>query len=180
MKEYNISNKFIEYSGKFNDNQLVSQVLKFFLNQKININVLDDKIRRDFVGLSTLYGIYFDLKRLDEQPDNLKCFIILHELAHVKRIKKLGKNKVISDLSETNFDLFCDKVINEEIIADRYASLLYFKLTKKKYPEYMTQGLHIKSKRDMYKQFLKFTFGLNDGTEETYKKKLKEVFKIDV
>ena len=180
MKEHNISNKFIEYSEKFNDNQLVSPVLKFFLNQKININVLDDKILRDFAGLSTLYGIYFDLTRLDKQPDNLKCFIILHELAHIKRFQKLGKNEVINYLSETNFDLFCDKIINEEIIADRYASLVYFKLTKIKLPEYMTQGLHIKPKRDMYKQSLKFTFGLNDGTEETYKKKLKELFKIDV
>jgi len=180
MKGYNISDEFIEYSEKFNDNELVRPVLKFFLNQKINIKVLDNKIRRDFIGLSTLYGLYFDLVRLDEQPDNLKCFIILHELAHIKRIEKLGKDKVINDLSETDFDLFCDKVINEEMIADRYASLLYFKLTKKKYPEYMTQGLHIKFKRDMYKHLLKYTFGLNDGTEETYKKKLKELFKIDV
>ena len=179
MKGYNISGEFIEYSEKFNDNELVKPVLNFFLNQKINIKVLDSKIGRNFIGVATLYGLYFDLVKLDEQPDNLKCFIILHELAHCKRIEKLGKDKFINYLSETNFDLFCDKLINEEIIADRYASLLYFKLTKKKYPEYMTQFLHIKFKRYIHKVFLKFIFGLNDGTEETYNKFVKELLKID-
>jgi hypothetical protein len=41
---------------------LVKPVLNFFLNQKINIKVLDSKIDRNFIGVATLYGLYFDLR----------------------------------------------------------------------------------------------------------------------
>lgn len=181
MNKIKISKDFIDYFDKFTDNQEINSVLQFILKQRVNINVLNDEKCRRFIGLATLYGIYYDLKNLDEQPNKLKCFIMLHELAHAKRMKKLGKKKIINDLSDKDFDSFCNHIINEEIIADRYASFLYFILTKEKYPVSMTQELHLESNKVKYKKILHSTvFGLNDGTEKTYKKKLKEIFDIDV
>jgi hypothetical protein len=105
------------------------------------------------LGLTTLDGVYIDLNeimvRYTSESSKILYFILLHETAHMKRIIKMGKHEVLKQLSNTDFDKLFDHIISEEIIADRYGSLLYYFLNKKIYPKHYTQQLdniHIKEK----------------------------------
>ena len=93
-------------------------------------------------GLTIFDGIYIDVEKvLIYANDRLLYFVILHEIAHYKRIKKLGKQTVIDLLSLEDINEFTNHIIGEELIADRYASMLFHVLTQRYYPKYETQQL---------------------------------------
>ena len=105
------------------------EVLIKFISS-LDIKFTDCNLKGPY-GMSTIYGIYLDMDKIISRfhPMMIK-YIILHEIGHYKRITKLGKEQVIKNLSLENYDEFCDSVIFEEIIADRYACLVYLRLER--------------------------------------------------
>ena len=124
------------------------------------------------LALATFYGVYIDINKIKSKAvgEMLMYFVILHETAHMKRIKKLGKKEILRNLSNKNFDDFFNHVLGEELIADRYGCYMYYNLTKQIYPKSMTQNLHIKEVADNYKSTARYLFGQIENNEEDYKK----------
>ncbi len=123
------------------------------------------------LALASYYGVYLDLKSIKQRgaSDLLVYFIILHETAHMKRIKKMGKKQLLKNLSSTDFNVFFEHVLGEELIADRYGCFMFYNLTKKEYPKYMTQQLYIKENADRYKHIARHLFGQVENDEKKYK-----------
>src|ERR1039458_4209361 len=72
-------------------------------------------------AMATHLGIYMDVDNIVSSfNSNMIWFVVLHEMAHFRRIQKMGKDKVLEMFSLEDFDMFSDHIINEEIIADRY------------------------------------------------------------
>jgi hypothetical protein len=122
------------------------------------------------MGLATYHTVYVDLAVINQYPDNLLYFIILHETAHYKRIERMGgKDVVIKMLSIEDFEEFCQHVIGEEIVADRYACFVYQILTKFRFPREATQNLHMKHIQDRYKEkSAVHLFGVVKNNEDVY------------
>lgn len=124
------------------------------------------------MGMATYRKAYFDLGRLDETDDQLVFFVILHEYCHVLKIERLGKDGMINQLSTDNFDDFLNHIINEEIVADRFASIMYYSYNKKLYPRYRTQMLEQQYQKEKYVRQVEDLFGrIKD--EETYDNMIK-------
>ena len=177
-----IDTEFIEFIEKENECHIQPEVdLNVVLNLLIKENI-SVKVHNDggFTGLATLWGLYFNLHNLWKYPNILKYYIILHEIGHIKRIKKYGESFVLSAFSEDDFDKFSDSIINEEILADRYASFAYYQLTGELFPISYTQKLHLPEYRERYKNMLKSHHTNIDNDIEKYKEQLKEQFNIDV
>jgi len=131
-----------------------------------------DRDLRGALGIATFYCVYLDINTLlsNVTPQAIG-HIILHEIGHYKRIAKLGKEKVISNLSISDFDLFSDSIIEEEIFADRYSCFVHYKLYGISTRCY-SQGLHIPKKRNEYKGRTLNLFNVIDNKEENYIKLL--------
>ncbi len=102
------------------------------------------------MGLATYQKAYFDMDRLDYEDNQLIFFVMLHEYCHVMKIDKIGKEEMISQLSEEDFNIFFNHVVEEEILADRFGSFYYFLLNKELYPKYRTQQLESDEYREKY------------------------------
>lgn len=162
---------------------MVDKTLKIYLSEKQSkldfksLVSLMDESEIEFrinelkgpIGLATTYCIYLDFKRLIGIHEKMFYFIILHEIAHHKRITKLGKDKIMESLSIEDFDTFCEFIINEEIIADRYGCFLYYKLNKELFPKAATQELENNDNKIRYKKLAIHLFGVVKNNEENYK-----------
>jgi hypothetical protein len=102
------------------------------------------------MGLATYKIAYFDMYRMNSVDNELLFFVILHEYCHVMKIDKIGKEAMVSQLSEEDFDIFFNHVVEEEILADRFGSYFYYNFNKKKYPKYRTQQLDKQDYREQY------------------------------
>jgi len=129
---------------------------------------------RQVLGVATYSGIFLDMEKFRNYTDDSKFFVILHEIAHGKRIKKFGKKWVIGRLSLEDFDEFVAGIIHEEILADRYASYVLFKLTGYSFPRQMTQQLHFPEKQEDYKRLIRPLFGMVKYSEEKYDQLFKQ------
>lgn len=114
------------------------------IGAKIKITMLHEA-----VGITTPDTIYFDETRLKSYNPKKRLFVILHEFAHYKRIwkSKTTLNELIKSQSEEEYIKF---VIDEEILADRYASIQFFNITEELFPTWDMQNLHLKSRQDAY------------------------------
>lgn len=132
-------------------------------------NFIDKRLKGP-AAMSLLGGdIIINMEYLDDSHTNKSVmFIILHENCHNKRIKKMGKEWHITNLSNENFDEFCEYIINEEIIADRYGRLLYYHFNKEHFPVYLTQQLENKKQQENYKQIARYLFGIVKNKEKNY------------
>jgi len=124
------------------------------------------------VGIATFYCVYIDLERLSKFNDKMTFFVILHEIAHYKRIARFGKEHIINMLSLEDFEEFCEHVITEEIVADRYACQLYQRFNQQAFPRLATQQLHLEEKQKEYKKTAEQLFGVIQHSEENYIKLL--------
>jgi hypothetical protein len=123
------------------------------------------------MGMATYRKAYFDLGRLVQADDQMVFFVILHEYCHVLKIERIGKDGMINQLATENFDEFLNHIINEEIIADRFASIMYYSYNKKPYPKYRTQRLEEQTQKEKYVSQVEDLFGkIKD--EESYNKML--------
>ena len=142
------------------------------LMESTGIEYRDRKLRGP-VGIATYYCIYLDLERLMQAHDKLLFFVIVHEIAHFKRIMKIGgKDGIIKLMSVDELDTFCENVFNEEIFADRYACYVYWLLNKDIYPRENTQELHLPYNQKAYRVGARHLFGVVQNNEENYKRLL--------
>lgn len=126
---------------------------------------------RGALGLATLYGLYIDIEKMlsNPYPKQMFLFIILHEIAHYKRMVKFGKEHYLTKLSRPDFEHFFDGVIEEEVFADRWASIMYYHLTGDLYPRDLTQQLDLKYNQLEYKSYCQQIFNKVDNNEDKYK-----------
>ena len=120
------------------------------------------------MGFTTIYSIMFDMNVLSRLNDKLLYFVVLHETAHMKRIKKVGNKNVIKGLSIEPFDVFHSFLINEEIVADRYACSMFRKLNSKSYPWYETQQLNLPFMQDRYAGVSRQFYGKIKNKKKNY------------
>lgn len=136
--------------------------------ESTGIDYQNKKLRGPW-GIATFYCIFLDMDMICRYDDKLLYFIILHETSHYKRIiKKGGKDGVIKTLSEEDFDVFFNSVVEEEIVADRYASLLYYQFNKISWPREATQQLNLGYKQENYVPIAKLLYGVVKNKEENY------------
>lgn len=102
------------------------------------------------IGLTTIDTIYLDLDKIEIYGDKMTYFVILHETAHFKRINKYGSDWLINNLSKPRIGKLIKFIINEEIIADRYACLLFNKFNNEIFPWNQTQQLNLKERELQY------------------------------
>jgi hypothetical protein len=136
------------------------------LFQGIDVNVAS---LQEGVGGLCAYDRIFISRSVVSHP-SLFLYVALHELAHYKRIQKMGFDLHLSLLSSENFDTLFEHVVTEEIIADRYASYMFFKLSGITCDEY-SQNLHRLDVQNFYKPKIKDTiFGKIKNNLDDYNK----------
>ena len=120
-------------------------------------------------GMAIDKGIFIDVEKIFTQYDaRLVFFTILHEAAHYKTIQRIGKSQVVKMLAEEDFEVFANQIIDEEIIADRYASRLFLRMNGVPFPAYYTQQLDQSYYRDQYKKGIRSKLYKLVSTEEDY------------
>ena len=155
--------------GMYDFNKLIE-----FMQQS-NI-VFKDRRIKNAVGIATYDCIYLDSDTLNFIfPDLMIYFIILHEMGHYKRLHKYGKEHFIKELSNDDFDKLFEHVIGEEILADRYASRIFYIFNKKVFPKFYTQCLDDPNKKANYQYRIKWFFGKIQNKEENYDNLFKEL-----
>ncbi len=175
MLKENFKNKLIEsFNINQHDNLNIDGLISFMENSEIDYYMAD---LNGPMGMATINGVYIDVNNILTKISfpigantMLLYFIILHETAHMKRIIKLGKDKVIENLSLPDFNDFFEHIINEELIADNYGCLNYYLLNKKKYPSHYTQNLDNSDNKERYKQTARGFYGQIQNDETKYNK----------
>ncbi len=119
------------------------------------------------LGLATFDCIYLDLDVLNLYKDEFIYFVVLHEIAHGKRIRKMGKEGLIKNMIEPDLGIFSNHILSEEIFADRYACFNYRLLNKKPYLG-KTQELYLDDKKNKYLIKLKKTHEAIGQSEDKY------------
>jgi len=96
-----------------------------------NIPIIAYGISGGPVGIAFHNKILVDILGLYNMGYKMSYFTILHEIGHYLRLKKHPKNHIIN-LYKGDFQPFIDDVIYEELFADRFANLVYYKLNKQR------------------------------------------------
>jgi hypothetical protein len=140
--------------------------------ESVNVEYVMAELRGP-LAMATFESVFIDIKQIKNKSrigdGKLLYFIILHETAHIKRMKKLGKTEILRNLSLDVFDKFFEHIIFEEMIADRYGSYIYQKLNNSQFPSYMTQQLNFDFNVELYKQTARLIFGRIQNDEKKYK-----------
>lgn len=121
------------------------------------------------MGLATHNKAYYNMLILPRMDDEFIFFVILHEYCHVKSIDRMGKDKMVTNLSEEDFDVFVDHIVGEEILADRFSSLCFYNFNKREYPRYRTQRLEEEDSKYAYREVIREIHG-QISDEESYDK----------
>jgi len=144
----------------------------FDFMEKSKIKFKDNRLY-DVYAIATPDIIFLDIdKMMSDYTDMMISFIILHEMGHYKRIQKIGKANMLKYLSSNNFNFLHKYLVNEEMLADRYASSLYYKLIGDLFPRNLTQQLDKLYKQEQYRIAAQHLFGLIQNDEEKYNKLL--------
>jgi hypothetical protein len=160
-----------EKLSESNDDFDLNPILDFM--EKSGIEYRDRSLKGP-IGIATFYCVFLDINVLKNKFSNkIIAYVILHETGHFKRIKKMGKEHVINMMSNTDFKSFSDHIIEEEMIADRYACHIFKSLTNEYLSREITQQLNIKSNRDVYVNKTRGMFG-KITNEKTYKQYLEQ------
>lgn len=131
------------------------------------------------IAIATINGIYIDVDKVDYFGDKLVYFIILHETCHMKRITKLGGEWMLRNLSFDDFDEFTKHIFIEEILADRYACLMFYEFNKLVYPWSETQQLDQKRKQEDYAPMARLYFGKIQNDINKYNELISEFIEED-
>ena len=141
-----------------------------------NIQLIDAELYSNIMGIATHKGVYLDIDKIINavhggQFDwNKALFILYHELAHAKRIKKIGDDEHIKRLTCDDVKDFCDYVIGEEIFADRWATRMFYRFNQELFPFNQTQGLWNKHMRKEYASRIKYDHEFIKNNAEDYEK----------
>lgn len=161
MIDTNIKYNLLSRDGRYNFKGLVD----FLDNNKFNYQV---KNLRGPLAIATIDSVLINVSILDRYDDKFVFFVLLHETAHMKRIAKLGKDKIIRNLSLSDFNEFMEHILYEEVLADRYACQLFYLLNKETYPWNETQQLNLLEKQKQYEKIAMGYFGHIQNDENKY------------
>lgn len=145
--------------------ELNDMLVRSGLNDFIVADHCNTKITEG-LGIAGFYDeeeqiLYFINSAISPHYHGRTLFLLLHELGHHQRNKK-GRLTSLEDYlnDETVSDEeIVDYMVNEEKIADRYASINYYRLTGELLPENqffsrrMENGMNIERVREMIDQF---------------------------
>ncbi|TXG80777.1 MAG: hypothetical protein E6R13_07415 [Spirochaetes bacterium] len=132
-----------------------------------------DRGLRGPLAIATLNGVLLDMSMINRYGDRLVYFIILHETAHMKRIGRMGKETMLSNLSLEDFKEFCNHIFVEEIFADRYACVLFYHFNKHRYYWSETQQLNLKQRQEQYEPIARMYYGKIQNDENKYNEMIK-------
>lgn len=120
--------------------------------ESLDINVSFCELKYG-LGFSAYKKCFLNIDAIiDSYSEAHVFFIILHEIGHCKRIDMIGEDSLIEKFSNKDFDSFSDFIINEEIIADRYSSMLFYIFNGFTFPKYKTQDLENPDRQKTYKK----------------------------
>ena len=152
-----IKNKIIELGDNINiDLRPITHIMN-----KIGVHLIDASIVGTTPALCVPGKIYLDLNKIKSiRSYELVPFIMLHEIAHFKRYTNpyLDLDIKTRNIGLLSVDEYCDTVINEELFADRWASLMYYMIYKKQFPIKLTQKLGNKEFLDRYVENIKIIY----------------------
>lgn len=171
MIKEEFKNKLVEIlTNDINKNFNINGLISFMEESDINYHMAD---LTGPLGLASFDGVYIDvnqiIRHISHDYGTILYFVILHETAHMKRMMKIGKTEILNNLSLPDFELFFEHVVNEELIADKYGSLMYYLLNKKLYPSFYTQQLNDSDNKERYKTRARGFFGQIQNDETKYK-----------
>jgi hypothetical protein len=125
-------------------------------------------------GMAFNNKIYIDSRITSNVTSKQFYFIILHEIAHNKRNRKYNIDEELVKLSKGDFEVFFEYVINEEIIADRYAKQLYYYLNNE--VSNYDQRLHQPIYKSRYRDNARQTYNMLPNTLEEFETMLTKMF----
>ena len=171
---------FEDFIFRLNNMSLLNFETILGMINESDIKIINACLSDDIVGLTTLDCIYIDiydiLTRVSVGEINLHkvFFILLHEIAHKKRIDKFGVEYHMNMLTTSDFKSFYEFIISEELFADRWASLVFYLINQKKFHISQTQQLHITPNKELYINNLKETHNLFKATNFNYGDMIKQ------
>jgi hypothetical protein len=113
-------------------------------------------------GVAINKKVIYDYNTMIYGDSNLILFLLLHEYCHALRVNKFGYSVMINFFIQDSFDIFKKHIIEEEIIADRFASYYYYCITGIKVPDNMVQQLEISDNANKYGENIKpFFYSIN-------------------
>lgn len=156
-----IKEKLLERNGKYNFKKLVDFI-------EASGYEYTSKELRGPLAIATSSGVLINTSLLDRIDDKFVFFVLLHETAHMKRIKKMGKAEMIRNLSLEDFTEFMEHILYEEVLADRYACKLFFTFNKVIYPWCETQQLNLPDRQKKYEEIAMGYYGHIKNDEKKY------------
>src|SRR6478609_11860763 len=115
MVDKTIREKLQSLDGEYKFNDLLT-----FMDET-GIRFIDRGLKGP-AAIATLDGVIVDVSNFNQYYDKVVFFIFIHEIAHMKRLKKYGKEWFLAQLSIEDYDVFLDELFKEEVLADRYAT----------------------------------------------------------
>ena len=144
-----------------------------------NIKINDVEISgKNTLGFSSHKEIFLDWDKMVNYSSSdiisleMILFIIYHEIAHYKRIMKIGVEEHLKMISNKDFNSFSNYIINEEMFADRWAKLMFYKFNRIILADHYMQPLHYPEIRVKYEEKLKRDHKILSSGPEKYQEVL--------
>lgn len=170
MVAHSIREKLQSLDGQYKFNDLLTFMEKSCIT-------FTDRQLNGSMAIATLDGVIVDVFKISHYPDKLIFFIFIHEIAHMKRLIKKGKEWFLGQLSIENYQEFTSELFKEEILADRYACRMFYKLNGIIYPWNQTQQLNLPERQKAYAPMAGSYFGKINNNEETYRELIQSFIK---
>lgn len=128
------------------------------LTESLNIDFKDAKLYSTIFGLATHKAVFVDINKMKDAVKSgvlsydKVMFIMYHEIAHHLRIHKIGLDKHIERITTDSLIQFMGYIIDEELFADRWGCLMYYRNTGKVFPRSETQCLDDNDIRHRYER----------------------------
>ena len=161
MIDQTIITELKERHGKYDFKTLISYM-------ELSGFKFENKGLKGPVGLTTIDGVILDMSKLSTMTDRMLYYVVLHEMAHMKRIDKFGVETVLDFLSIEDFEEFHGYLVREEVLADRFASRMFFCFNSNVFQEYETQQLHLRYNQDKYQRVSRLFHDKVKNKKENY------------
>ncbi len=162
MVAQSIREKLQSLDGEYKFNDLLT-----FMEE--SCITFSDRFLDGSVAITTLDEIIVDLSQLTYYPSKAIYFIFIHEIGHMKRLTKNGKKWFLGQLSIDNYEELTRELFREEVLADRYACRVFYKLNGIIYPWHHTQQLNLPEKQKAYSPMVDYLFRKINNDENKYR-----------
>lgn len=153
------------FQEKHTDNLNFNGLYEYIIENNIEIEFTN--IRFSAIGFTSYDKVYISKSIPSYIDDNVLFMIICHEIGHFLRFRKKGLKFHLNNLSINDKEIFFEKLIHEEIIADKFSCLLFYHLNRFIYEGQM-QDLHLTENVDKYKQQVDFLYQYYSSDENEY------------